>query len=49
MMNILNIPKCTIYIYNILEFDNSREMRKSNIKMNKNNYGFLIKENSDYN
>jgi|SaaInlStandDraft_6_1057023.scaffolds.fasta_scaffold18663_2 hypothetical protein len=47
MMNILNIPKCTIYIYNILEFDNSREMRKSNIKMNKNNYGFLIKENSD--
>jgi len=47
VMNILNIPKCTIYIYNILEFENSREMRKSNIKIEKNNYGFLIKENSD--
>jgi len=47
LLNILNISKCTIYNYNIVEFDNSREMRKSNVKTDKNNYGFLIKENND--
>lgn len=46
MLNILNIPRCIIYVYNIIEFDNVREMRKSKICL-KDNYGILISENND--
>jgi len=46
MLNILNIPRCIIYVYNIVEFDNVRDMRKSKI-CNRDNYGFVINEQSD--
>ena len=46
MLNILNIPRCIIYVYNIVEFNNARDMRKSRI-CNKDNYGFLITEKND--
>ena len=46
MLNILNIPRCIIYVYNVIEFDNVRDMRKSKI-CTKDNYGFLITEKND--
>ena len=47
ILNILNIPRCIIYIYNIIEFENSREMRKSKIKIEDDNYGFLFDNDKD--
>mgnify|MGYP000332904302 CR=1 FL=1 len=47
ILNILNIPRCIIYVYNIIEFSNPREMRQS-IKVKTGNYGFITdKENAD--
>lgn len=46
MLNILNIPRCIIYVYDLIEFENARDMRKSKI-CNKDNYGFLITEEND--
>ena len=46
MLNVLNIPRCVIYKYNIIEFENAREMRKSKL-CNKDNYGILIQEDND--
>lgn len=46
MLNILNIPRCIIYVYNIVEFNNARDMRRSKI-CNKDNYGFLITDKND--
>jgi hypothetical protein len=46
MLNILNIPRCIIYVYNIVEFDNVRDMRKSKI-CSKDNYGVLITDEND--
>ena len=46
MLNILNIPRCIIYVYDLVEFENSRDMRRSKI-CNKDNYGFLITDQND--
>ena len=46
MLNILNIHRCVIYVYDLVEFENARDMRKSKI-CNKDNYGFLITEEND--
>jgi len=47
VLNILNLPRCIIHIYNIIEFDNVREMRKSKMSFHNDNYGFLINQDKD--
>lgn len=42
LLNVLNLDKCVVYIYNFIECDNTREVRRSGIKLNDENYGIFI-------
>lgn len=46
LLNVLNIQKTVVYIYNYLIFDNTRDVRKAGIALNENNYGVIIKNNN---
>lgn len=45
LLNVLNIQKTVVYIYNYLIFDNTRDVRKAGITLNDSNYGVIIKNN----
>ena len=42
LLNVLNLDKCVVYVYNFIECDNTREIRRSGIKLNDENYGVFI-------
>lgn len=47
IMNILNLERCIVYVYNFVEFDNTREFRKSKIPIIKNKYGIIMNKCKD--
>lgn len=42
LLNVLNLDKCVVYIYNFIECDNTREIRRTGIKLKDDNYGIFI-------
>lgn len=47
ILHTLNIPQCIVYNYNIIEFNNNREIRRSQLSLNDNNYGYFINNDKD--
>ena len=42
LLNILNLDKCVIYIHHYIQFSNTRDIRKTGIKLKENKYGIII-------
>lgn len=47
LLNILNLEKCVVYIYNFIECKNTRDVRKIGITLDEKNYGIIINDSDD--
>lgn len=48
LLNILNLDKCVVYIHHYIQFTNTRDIRKTRIKLKENNNGIIMnKETGD--
>ena len=47
LLNILNLDKSIIYVYHYIECANTRDIRKTGIKLKDNNYGIIINKEGE--
>ena len=48
VLNLFNIKKCAINIVHFIEYENTREIRHSNVNLIENNHGYLLEDKDIY-